>query len=280
MHKLEDIKKRRSVRTFSKKALSHETYDEIKGLTLKCREIKTPFDNPVACSIISLDKDEKVGTYGIIKNPQIYIGGACINKREALVDIGYAFEALILSLTHEGLGTCWLGGTFKRKQAQVLMDLKASEILPVIVPVGYVEEKRTFETVMRKLVKADNRFETKAILFHKNFDHGLSETGIAHLDKAIEMVRIAPSASNKQPWRMVMSENHSSCHFYCAFTPKYDSKIGFSIQSIDMGIAMYHFEFAINSFGLKGQWKFKNPDILTPDENHQYIVSYCFDTSV
>ena len=280
MHKLEDIINRRSVRTFSKKALSQETFNKIESLALDCKTRKNPFGNQVDCSILSLDKDEKVGTYGIIKNPQLYIGGACVNTKEALVDIGYAFEALILSLTHEGLGTCWLGGTFKRKQAQVLMDLKPSEILPVIVPVGYAEEKRTFETMMRKLVKADNRCETKAILFHKDFDHGISQTGETHLDKAVEMVRLAPSASNKQPWRMVMSEDHTSCHFYCAFTPKYDSKIGFSIQSIDIGIAMYHFEFAINSFELKGHWVFKDPEILTPDENHQYILSYCFDTIV
>jgi len=60
------------------------------------------------------------------------------------------------------------------------------------------------------------------------------------------MVRIAPSASNKQPWRIVKIEG--AWHFFLERTKGYGDGIIFKllkladIQRLDMGIAMCHFE--------------------------------------
>ena len=46
-------------------------------------------------------------------------------------------ESLILYATSLGLGTCWIGGTFKKGQFAKAIDLKGDEILPIVLPIGY-----------------------------------------------------------------------------------------------------------------------------------------------
>jgi len=89
------------------------------------------------------------------------------------------------------------------------------------------------------------------------------------------MVRLAPSASNKQPWRIVLSEDKNTCHFYLEPTPNYSgNKMGFEMQRIDMGIAMCHFELACKELKLSGKWKVNDPKIDLLNEQTEYIVSW------
>ena len=45
------------------------------------------------------------------------------------------------------------------------------------------------------------------------------------------------------------------------------------MQKIDLGIAICHFEIAVNEQGLKGKFIKKNPEIALP-ENTEYIITY------
>ena len=62
--------------------------------------------------------------------------------------------------------------------------------------------------------------------------------------KTLEMVRFAPSASNKQPWRIVIGAN-GDAHFFIRRTPNYSGgKLGYDIQWLDIGISIAHYEIA------------------------------------
>ena len=92
------------------------------------------------------------------------------------------------------------------------------------------------------------------------------------------MVRLGPSASNKQPWRILRIGR--SWHFYLQRTPNY--REGFlyrmftqaDLQRIDMGIAMCHFELTARELGLPGMWVNTNPGIDKLDDLTEYIVSW------
>jgi hypothetical protein len=92
-------------------------------------------------------------------------------------------------------------------------------------------------------------------------------------------VRWAPSASNKQPWRIVRNEN--AFHFYLSRTKGYGKgSLLFSLlrivdlQRVDLGIAMCHFELTARELGFAGRWAVQDPDIAKPDDRTEYIVSW------
>ena len=75
------------------------------------------------------------------------------------------------------------------------------------------------------------------------------------------MLRLAPSAVNKQPWRVVMTEE--GFHFFENKMVGGES-IGFDMQRIDVGIAICHFHMAAEEKGLVGHFERKAPDIDIP----------------
>ena len=85
------------------------------------------------------------------------------------------------------------------------------------------------------------------------------------------MVQLAPSATNKQPWRLVVEEN--KVHFYEEKTKGYANESTGDIQKVDLGIALYHFEVGAKEQGLKGSILQENPGISTA-ENVEYIATY------
>ena len=92
------------------------------------------------------------------------------------------------------------------------------------------------------------------------------------------MVRLGPSASNKQPWRIIKDGN--AWHFYLQRTRGYGDGLTFKLlrladlQRVDMGIAMSHFELTATELGLKGQWVIQEPEIEKPDRLTEYTVSW------
>ena len=88
-----------------------------------------------------------------------------------------------------------------------------------------------------------------------------------------EAVRLAPSASNKQPWRVVYKSENKSFDFYLDEDFTYNNRFkDVKIQNVDLGIAMCHFESVSNELGLKGKW-----DISLKEnkfDNHIYIASW------
>jgi hypothetical protein len=89
----------------------------------------------------------------------------------------------------------------------------------------------------------------------------------------LECVRIGPSASNRQPWRVLKAKDRNVFHFYIRRTPGYAERYPeISLQDVDMGIAMCHFEIALREKGRKGSWQRVQP--APPQKGLEYIVSW------
>ncbi len=276
---IEDIiRKRISVRTYSGEVLSH---DLIKRIREEISSLSNPFGVRVNFRLLTTDgavdptldstldsildptlepilnttlNPARLGTYGIIKGAQNYIGATVKDEGTALEALGYEFEKLILRLTALGLGTCWMGGTFKRSRFAAAMKVNEGELFPIISPFGYPSNKKSLQdSLVRFAAKGDKRKSRDLLFFNGSPDHPLSVADAGAYETPLEMVRLAPSASNKQPWRIIKQGKHY--HFFMARTPGYGQALGFDIQSIDMGIAMCHFHLTAMEKGLFGRFE-------------------------
>ncbi|MFD1638255.1 nitroreductase family protein [Evansella tamaricis] len=274
------MSKRYSVRTFETTPIEDVHHQYIKEYINNESNLIGPFGNKSRIEYIPVinnvtDKGIKLGTYGFIKNPQAYLVGITENKTYPLIDFAYVFQKLLLQLEKFGIGNCWMGGTFSRKSFQKELVIGDGNFIPGISPIGYPRIKqRLFDKTLRKVVRADNKKSWEKLFFHHTFEMTLERNTAEKLEIPIEMVRIGPSASNKQPWRLVLSKDKTACHFYIEHTPNYSSSFGYDMQLLDMGIAMCQFHLACSEIGIDGYWVQEDPNLTLPTEQTEYLFSW------
>lgn len=269
----ESVKKRYSVRNYKEQEVE---LDKRKAIESFVNSLDNPFGKKVNFHYLDnreMKDEEKLGTYGVIKGAMQYIGTTIKLEPMALEALGYELEAVILYLAHLELGTCWLGGTFNRKGFAKAMNIKEDEIFPIITPYGYAATKKHMkEIVMRKMIKADQRKEWNQLFYINDFQSPLTKEKAGELEVPLEMVRLGPSASNKQPWRILIKDN--ACHFYEYKQPGYSDSFPYDIQRVDMGIAAAHFDFSVKEKGLKGYFDTEcEPELELPD-HMEYVFSW------
>ena len=123
---------------------------------------------------------------------------------------------------------------------------------------------------MRKAIKADERLPFEALFFDGSFDTPLKKEKAENFAEPLEMVRLAPSAVNKQPWRVVVADN--VVHFYLKRSKGFGKEGKLDMQMIDMGIALCHFALAAEECDLNIEFVQKAPKLLSDDV--EYIASY------
>lgn len=279
LHKI--VTKRYSCRTYRQEKLSDDDRLELEA----CMDDvpAPPFGSNVRLQLKAASPDDEkslqnLGTYGVIRNPAGFIVGAVGEGEKNLEDFGFIMEHVILFATDMELGTCWLGGTFSRSAFAGAIGLRHDELLPAVVSVGYPAKKKSMMDAMIRFSAGSNRRKPWEELFFDGSFHGrLDQAGAGMYADALEMVRRAPSASNKQPWRVVRGSD-DSFHFYLDRTDGYSdsSKKLFGLldlQRVDMGIAMCHFQHAAAEMNLNGSW-ITDPEAPLPGENREYLVSW------
>jgi nitroreductase len=269
---VEAINKRVSTRTYERRPLSSHDQLQVKNIIADLKYNKGPFGNSVRFVFYDSpfagdDSSIQIGTYGFVKNPPTFIAGSVINTFEGLVDYGYLFEMIILRITQLGLGTVWLGGTFNRSAFDHILG--ENEVVPAITPVGYIKEERSLrEKMIRAVSKGDFRKPYEALFFNHDLTQPIH---VDHpLSKFLDLVRIGPSGSNKQPWRILINDH--LVHFYLERTEGYGSGLPYDIQALDIGIAICHFEVGLRE--AKKNYKRFVDDKATQFKHMQYVMSF------
>ena len=143
---------------------------------------------------------------------------ASIALPEGRVHAGILGEAFCLEATAMGLGTCWVSGSYRKKQ--LTLPLKPDEALLSVISVGVPEKKNAAETRRRKSLDRLCRGDT-----------GLWPEEVR---RAAQAVQIAPSAMNLQPWTMSLEQNR-----FAIDVP--------DRSRLELGIALCHAELALTS---------------------------------
>ena len=264
--------RRKSIRTYNKEPLSQELKQKIIDYI---SFMEVPFNAQIRFKIIDLNTLEsniRLGTYGVIQGATTFLCAAAKKEYRMEESLGYVFEKIILYITSLGLGTCWLGGSFNKADFRKAIILEEDEFIPVISPIGYAKEKRSIlDKVMAAAAGSKNRKEWAELFFEKDFSRPLEKEKAGMFEKCLDMVRIAPSASNKQPWRIIKDGNNY--HFFVCRSPGYGKIMSFDIQRLDVGIAICHFELVLHELGGSGNWSDMNPNVSC-DKNIEYVISY------
>lgn len=251
------IEKRSSIRTYQGIPLDAGQKGAILSLL---DDVHAPFAGDVRFGFVDAEgrADMKLGTYGVIKEAKSFLVSAVKESPYDMETLGYFMEAMILKATGMGLGTCWLAGTFNRKDFGSAIGLTEDEHIPAVTPIGQATaDRRMVDKVMRSLVGATKRKPWHELFFDGSFESPLKEGEAGDYAKVLEMVRIGPSASNKQPWRVLSKDG--KFHFYLSPAKNYPRQA----QRMDMGIALCHFEMTAKSLGLSGTYVVEEPSAVS-----------------
>ena len=252
------IKNRRSVRTFDGRELSSEDKDKLHSYI---ENIENPYKIPVKFFLLNAKKYGLASS--VIKGTNWYIAAKVVSTPHSEEAFGFSFEKMVLYACSIGIGTTWLAKTFERPAFEKAIEIKDGEFMYCVTPIGYpANEMSEKEIQMRKALKADERKSENELFFDKNFDNPLKID--ENIKNALNAVKLAPSATNKQPWRIVKDGN--KFHFYVAHTKGYATK-DVDVQKIDIGIALCNFMSVAD-----GTLKIENPNISSAD-NVEYIAT-------
>ncbi len=254
---IETMRKRSSCRTYGDAPLDRATRDLLRAFLRG--NTRGPFGNALRFVLVDLSEAERgelrsLGTYGVIRGAGLFVAGAVARGPRALEDYGFGMERNILYATALGLGTCWLGGTLNRAGFARKIGLAAGELLPAISPVGAPAARPSLvDRAFRFAARSGSRKPWEELFFADRPGDPLPQESAGALGRALASVRLAPSASNRQPWRVV--REGASCHFFLQRTRGYDKVTGeVRLQEVDMGIALCHFALAAEELGIPGGW--------------------------
>lgn len=130
---------------------------------------------------------------------------------QAALKAGVSGEAFQLELVSQGLQGCWMTGNYRRMTA--VENMKKGEKVMAVMPFGVPKNKDGASRIRRKSLTAFSKDDPTLWPYWAY--------------RAAEAVRSAPSALNRQPWRM-------------DFAGSTLSFAGNRYDSIDTGIAMTH----------------------------------------
>ena len=268
------IQRRVSVRTYNNQPMKRSDIEKLNKFIEKSRG---PFQPKVRLKILHLDEDingARLGTYGVIKGTKLYIGAAVEEGDMDLEELGYEMESLILYATSLGLGTCFIAGTFNKNEFEKAMYLNERERFPIISPIGYPANKKSIvERFSRIVSKASVRKEWKEIFYLEDFQSPIQEKDFSgEFEVVLENLRLAPSAVNNQPWRIVIQGDNF--HFYKVDGENTYKVMGIDLNRIDIGIAICHFDLSCKDFGILGRFIRKDPGIENSEEELKYIITW------
>lgn len=136
------------------------------------------------------------------------------------IHAGILGESFVLEATALGLGTCWVSGSFKRKELRV--SITSTEAVVCVIAVG----KPT-----SPLTPPVNRHRKPP----EHFCRGNFRDWPEELTDAAALVQAAPSAMNMQPWALYMG-------------PKGEFVLDANDRAhLDAGIALCHAELALET---------------------------------
>jgi hypothetical protein len=242
-----------------------------------------PLGSHTRFSLIAATENDReslkgLGTYGFVKGATGFIVGTVEPGPKDMEDYGYRLEQAVLAATDLGLGTCWLGGSFTKSSFARKIGATRGEVVPAVVAAGYPAEGSR-EGWARERAGSHRRLPAGQLFWRDKPGEPLDFSSAGGYAEVLDAVRWAPSASNKQPWRVVRSGE--AWHFFLQRTKGYGKGSAvFSLlrladlQRVDMGIAMCHFEPLARECHLAGRWVVEQPALGAMPAGLEYTASW------
>ncbi len=258
---LEAIRTRTSVRTYDGRALDAA---ERASVLAAIKAESAPFGGSYEIRLHSFSGpgEFRPGTYGVIRGASDYLMMAYDDSSDAArLSAGYAMEGVVLRATAIGLGTCWIAATFRGTDFARACVWPDGMPLKIVSPIGHPAGRRFIERVMRMGVGSDRRKPFGTLFFDGEPGRPLSAAASC-FGESLDMLRLAPSSTNSQPWRAVVAGG--SVHLYCM-------RKG-ALSVLDCGIALRHLYEAETAAGHAGA--FYRDESAPRMQGADYLTSY------
>lgn len=233
----ESITHRKSTRKYNMTPLSNEELNHIKSfadcVTPLYNGIKTDFDFVSAGEVKNL-LPIKAPHYMVIYSEK---------KEGYLTNAGFMFQQVDLFLSAKGLGSCWLGMARPSDKGKNGMEF----IIILAFGNALDDPHRQITDFKRKV---------------------LSEIATGS-DPRLEYARLAPSASNTQPWYFVCEGN--SIYVYRQKLGVIKAAMYDKMNQFDMGITLCHLSIASQHFGIEFNFSSESNVVVTPLKGYEYI---------
>lgn len=271
MNIIETIKRRISTRTFNQVALKPTDKKDLESFIIE--NSKGLGNEVINFRIIEKndgDKQMKLD-YGMIKGHNAYILGTSKSTVASRVNYGYLMEKVVLKATEMNMATCWVGyfdySYFNEVSIEDGFDI------PGIVIVGYSEGRETYiGKTFRFALNASKRCSWDKLFFNYKLKTPLNPKYVKKYSDSLEMVRLAPSSGNTQPWRVFFDDTTNEFHFFKkSISKRYELR---GLHDIDMGIALSHFELTSLQNGLSGSWHKHTKENVSTIDDLQYIMTW------
>lgn len=198
-----------------------------------------------------------VGGYGrVVKAPSALVMIGSMDDPAVQESMGYLGEAALLEATSLGVDTCWIGGFFDKNVAREVTNLSPGESILAVSPLGYRQNKaRRGERFLKQVVRAHKRRPIEEIAV--GFDEAKWPAWAA---EGVRLLRVAPSAVNRQPWSISLIADGESQAGGQDARGAILSVVRRGIEGnvsrrMDCGIAMLHFEVGARLMGASGRWE-------------------------
>lgn len=261
MNLIEAIEHRKSTRKYKNKKLNQRTLDEIKRKLEEPDELDTVFSSDIGGHIKDREEIEDltkgiIGDYGKILSPH-YLILSTEKEKNNLVDLGYVGEKIVLELTKKKIGTCWIGKFGNKQRIKKRIGLSTQKL-----PMAFIAFGEAQNTPLRNQNPSRKDLEELTV-----------EGDIKRFNELLRIVKLAPSAINRQPWRFKIKKDRID--FFLTkkgFVKKILNRVSNikTLDYIDIGIALRHAEIASCHYNQKMVFE----DLgLRSEQNLEYIIS-------
>jgi nitroreductase len=238
------IFKRKSIRNYDLTSLDENTLKEISNHLQTLKPIYE--DIKIELRIVSLYMVKR----RIMKKAPHYIAVLSESKDGYLTNVGFMLQQMDLFFSERGIGCCWQG------IPQPTKELLNSSNLEFVIFLAFGKPS---EKLHRTDVSQFKRKSLKEI------------TDIKDADDLLEPARLAPSATNSQPW--FFTGDDKILHVYGVKPGFIKSLMIKKYIPIDVGIAIYHLKVAAEHFGKKVTIFFDEPAVKNLPKKSEYFGS-------
>ncbi|MBC8060175.1 MAG: nitroreductase [Clostridiaceae bacterium] len=238
----EVIFKRKSIRKYELKPLDIKVQHEIEEFAGAVK----PLYEGIKTEIRIVSQGEASGLLSI-KAPHYLI--ITSEKREGyLTNAGYMLQQIDLFLSSRGLGSCYLGLTRPIKVIKKELELEVVMVLAFGNPAEVLHRVHVSEFKRKSLQEITN---------------------ITAYEQFLEPARLAPSATNSQPW--YFTGDNEKIHVYCVKTNLLKALVYEKLNKFDIGIALYHLATAARNFHRGFEFVKEKSAESNPPKGYYYI---------
>lgn len=238
----ETIFKRQSIRSYKNESLTEKTLEKISSFIDNVESINE--DIEIETKIVN---GKVVRNLLPIKAPY-YLLFFSEQKEGYLTNAGFMLQQVDLFLSHHGIGSCWVGLAKPKK------EIKKNSDLEYVITLGFG--------------KPDTKLHRESVKEFKRKSLNEIKKGKGK-DQLIEAARLAPSATNNQPWFFEVTDD--KINVYCN-KPNFIKALFYKkINKIDIGIAICHIWLAARYFNQKPEIIYEEKETQNTPEGYYYI---------